>query len=81
MAQEGPLERPNGDPAWGSLFSYLGGRQTQHFYQALTAIWLEIEALRLAGASIYDRASEQNQRFDEIEKMPSANGQRFLQRC
>jgi hypothetical protein len=77
--QEGLLEIPIADPVWGYHSGCFGFCQTQRFYQALTAHWLAIKALRFAGTSVYDRLSERNLRFDQGNNIWSENKVRSLQ--
>ncbi|KAL9620304.1 MAG: hypothetical protein Q9160_005203 [Pyrenula sp. 1 TL-2023] len=53
--------------------------QTQRFYQAVTGLWVQIEALRLMSISRYKRASQRNVRFEEVRDLWQDNKIRCLQ--
>lgn len=82
LAAEGPLAPPFSSAVHGETFgpptSSFGFRQTQRFYQALTAHWFSTEALCLARVSVYPTTSERLKTFDQIESIWLGNPERTL---
>ncbi|KAI9766207.1 MAG: hypothetical protein M1839_005009 [Geoglossum umbratile] len=85
LAREGPISIPEPRSCSGvaaqatppESFRF-DSRQTQRFYQALTAHWLAIESLRLAGMSDYKTQALQNKRYDLVHSIWGKNSERTL---
>ncbi|KAF3482085.1 uncharacterized protein GIQ15_04844 [Arthroderma uncinatum] len=78
LAAEGPLHKPNVGPLTLNTVTSFSSRQTQRFYQALTAIWLPIEALVLARVSVYPTSDEQQIVFDYVTDIWEGDGRGSL---
>lgn len=70
------LEAPDNTP--GLSLSPFDARQTQRFYQSLSAQWLAIEVLCLWRVSVFETSREQCQTFERILEIWSNNPQRGL---